>query len=108
MNTFNNIIGQGYNIKDILILQDANFVLMLENGTSIFVAKKKFERLKNATFSQLKEWKLVSSGLGVTWTNLNEDISISGILTELRDQVTKDDPTKCKTCGVNNRVLEYA
>jgi len=108
MNTFNNIISNGYNIKDVTILKKNYFVLSLENGLKIVVPFSKFEKLKLASNLQLQNWRIISSGLGISWDELDEDISIAGILDELKDEIAQLKSETCNTCNNSSAILEYA
>jgi hypothetical protein len=39
-----------------------------------------FPRLKNATSAQLKKYRLIGLGTGIHWENLDEDLSVEGIV----------------------------
>ena len=39
-----------------------------------------FPRLRNATETELKNWRLIAGGTGVHWEDLDEDLSAEGML----------------------------
>jgi hypothetical protein len=39
-----------------------------------------FPRLKNASLSQREHWRLIGSGIGIHWPDLDEDISVAALL----------------------------
>lgn len=52
----------------------------LTDGRSITVPISWFKSLSNATQSQLDNWELLGNGEGIHWPELDEDLSISGLL----------------------------
>jgi hypothetical protein len=52
----------------------------LEDGRSIHVPLEWFPRLRDATLSQLADWRLVGHGVGIHWPQLDEDLSVRGLL----------------------------
>lgn len=39
-----------------------------------------YPRLMNATESELQNWRLIGKGYGIHWEELDEDISVEGLL----------------------------
>jgi hypothetical protein len=56
------------------------FVITLSNGGEIVVRWDAFPRLLHATDEQRRACEIICNGDGVHWENLNEDISIRGLL----------------------------
>jgi hypothetical protein len=56
------------------------FVVHLEDGRSLTVPLEWFPRLRNATPEQRKRWELIGPGLGIRWPEIDEDISVAGLL----------------------------
>ena len=52
----------------------------LSDGRSISVPLAWYPRLLRATPSERKRWRLIGRGLGIHWTDLDEDISVEGLL----------------------------
>lgn len=52
----------------------------LSDGRSITVPLAWYPRLINASKLELDNWRLVGKGLGIHWEDLDEDISIEGLL----------------------------
>jgi hypothetical protein len=40
-----------------------------------------FPRLASATAEQLRRWRLIADGIGIHWEEIDEDISVRGLLT---------------------------
>ena len=57
-----------------------NLHVQLTDGRKISVPLEWFPRLKNATPKQLRNWRLIGDGVGIHWEDLDEDISIEGLL----------------------------
>jgi hypothetical protein len=52
----------------------------LSDGRSISVPLAWYPRLLNATLAERKRWRLIGRGLGIHWEDLDEDISVEGLL----------------------------
>ncbi len=52
----------------------------LGDGRTISVPLAWFPRLVHATAEEQNNWRLIGSGEGIHWENLDEDISIEGLL----------------------------
>lgn len=52
----------------------------LSDGRSITVPLAWYPRLINATKPELDNWRLIGKGYGIHWEDLDEDISIEGLL----------------------------
>ena len=54
--------------------------IQLTDGREISVPLEWFPSLRDATESQRSNWRLIGRGIGVHWEDLDEDISIAGLL----------------------------
>ena len=52
----------------------------LEDGRTILVPLEWFPRLRDASSAQLAHYRLVGQGIGIHWPDLDEDISVRGLL----------------------------
>ena len=52
----------------------------LSDGRSISVPLAWYPRLLRATAAERKRWRLIGRGLGIHWEDLDEDISVEGLL----------------------------
>ncbi len=59
---------------------DINLIVELIDGRTISVPLVWFPRLSNANKSQLDNWELLGDGEGIHWPEIDEDISIAGLL----------------------------
>lgn len=57
-------------------------VVLLNNGVLLKLPLNKYPRLKKATPQQLNKWELISEGIGVRWEELDEDLSVKGMIKE--------------------------
>ena len=53
----------------------------LGDGRSISAPLAWYPRLLRATPAERKRWRLIGRGAGIHWTDLDEDISVEGLLT---------------------------
>lgn len=52
----------------------------LSDGRSISVPLEWYPRLVHATAAERGRWRLIGRGLGIHWEDLDEDISVEGLL----------------------------
>lgn len=52
----------------------------LVDGREISAPLEWFPKLKDATEEQKNNWRLIGQGIGIHWDDLDEDISIDGLL----------------------------
>jgi Protein of unknown function (DUF2442) len=52
----------------------------LMDGREINVPLTWFPKLSHATTEQLNNWRFIGRGVGIHWEELDEDISIEGLL----------------------------
>lgn len=60
-------------------VEDA-LVVYLRDGRCISVPIHWFPRLRDATPAQRANWRLIGQGVGLRWDDLDEDISVRGLL----------------------------
>ena len=78
MNTLANKTSPVFASK-IWFTKDLLYVL-LRDGREIGVPLLWFPNLRKATKEQLNDWRLIGNGIGIHWENLDEDISVAGLL----------------------------
>jgi hypothetical protein len=54
--------------------------VQLSDGREISVPLEWFPLLRNATEEQRNKWRLIGKGVGIHWEELDEDISVAGLL----------------------------
>ncbi len=83
MNTLNN--------KEILISSvtcTENFLIVkLNDGREISVPISWFPLLKNATSEQRNKCRLIADGIGVHWTEIDEDVSLESLFDSYDNQL---------------------
>ncbi len=52
----------------------------LSDGRTISVPLTWYPRLMHATSEERSNWRLIGNGQGIHWENLDEDISVEGLL----------------------------
>ena len=52
----------------------------LSDGREIAVSVDRFERLRKATPAQQNHWRLIGRGVGIHWEEIDEDLSVKGLL----------------------------
>ena len=53
----------------------------LADGREITVPLEWFNRLRDANDDEKKDWRLIGGGIGIHWERIDEDISVSTLLT---------------------------
>ena len=59
---------------------EESFVVELEDGRQLSVHLSWFPRLLHGTSEQRADWQLIGEGQGLHWEQLDEDISVTGLL----------------------------
>jgi hypothetical protein len=58
----------------------ARLFVALSDGREISVPLSRFPRLRGASESQRRNWKITAFGTGIRWTDIDEDIGVAGLL----------------------------
>ena len=64
---------------DVTFTDDA-LVVRLKDGRILSVPLSWFPRLRGATLEQRSRWRLIGQGIGIRWAELDEDVSVPGLL----------------------------
>jgi len=67
------------NVDNVSLTEDALSV-DLSDGRTICVPLSWFPRLLHATKEERKNWRLIANGHGIHWEDIDEDISVEGLL----------------------------
>lgn len=59
----------------------SDFTVYLKDGRALTVPLAWFALLANASMDNLKNYEILGDGEGIHWSTLDEDISVSGLLT---------------------------
>jgi Protein of unknown function (DUF2442) len=54
--------------------------VFLSDGREIRVPLEWFPKLRDASPEQRQNWRLIGKGVGIHWPDLDEDISLEGLL----------------------------
>lgn len=65
------------------------FRVALDDGRELSVPLAWFPRLLHATPEQRQGWELIGRGEGLHWEELDEDISVAGLLAGRSDQTRR-------------------
>jgi hypothetical protein len=63
-----------------VVCTETSIIVELIDGRTITAPLVWFPRLAKATVEQLKNWELLGDGEGIHWPDLDEDLSIAGLL----------------------------
>ena len=66
-------------LEHVTVTSDA-LAVDLSDGRSITVPLAWYPRLMHATESDRQNWRLIGKGYGIHWEELDEDISVEGLL----------------------------
>jgi hypothetical protein len=59
---------------------DDSFKVQLVDGREIIVPLEWFPRLRDASPEARRHYRLIGNGVGIHWQELDEDISVEGLL----------------------------
>jgi hypothetical protein len=57
-----------------------SLIVDLDDGRTVTVPLAWFPRLLHGTLEERNKWRLIGKGEGIHWPDLDEDISVDGIL----------------------------
>lgn len=66
-------------VKNVVIDED-NLSVEIMDGRTIKVPLVWYPRLLNANIEQLNKWEICGGGYGIHWEEIDEDISVEGLL----------------------------
>ena len=66
-------------VQDVAISEDTLTVNLLD-GRSISVPLAWYPRLRHGTEAERNNWRLIGQGMGIHWPDLDEDISVEGLI----------------------------
>lgn len=66
--------------EDVKVTEDT-LTVDISDGRTISAPLEWFPRLLNATPQERNKWRLIGRGHGIYWEDIDEDISIEGLLT---------------------------
>lgn len=66
-------------VTDVFVSEDS-LTLILADGREVSVPIAWFPRLFDATPKQRQNWRLIGRGIGVHWEDVDEDISVEGLM----------------------------
>lgn len=68
---------------------DDNIWLGLEDGRQVSAPLAFYPRLLNATKEQRANYEIIGPGIGIHWEDLDEDLSVEGIVLGRKDRTSK-------------------
>jgi hypothetical protein len=71
--------GANPRAKDVRVTDD-ELIVDLVDGRTLIVPIAWFPRLLHATRSQRENWELLGDGEGIHWPEIDEDLSVAGLL----------------------------
>lgn len=75
------IFEKGLRIKKVIIDKELDLIgIILNNGKILESKLSVYPKLKEAPVKELENWELISNGIGITWKNLDEDLSVKGFI----------------------------
>ncbi len=72
-----------------IITTETNLIVSLSDGRVLFVPLDWYPRLKHGTPAERDNWELIGEGEGIHWPDLDEDISLNGLLAGRRSAESK-------------------
>lgn len=69
---------------------DDTLTVDLADGRTLSVPLAWYPRLLHGTPEERRNWRLIGDGVGIHWSDLDEDISIEGMLLGKRSGETQD------------------
>lgn len=73
-------VGQPQALAKYVVASDVSLSVTLEDGRIVTVPLDWYPRLNHGTPAERNRWRLLGRGVGIHWPDLDEDISVDGIL----------------------------
>jgi hypothetical protein len=67
-------------VAESVSVSDDTLSVNLDDGRTILVPTAWYPRLQHATPIERRKWRLIGRGRGIHWEDIDEDISIEGLL----------------------------
>ncbi len=61
-------------------IEEHRFYVLLADGRELGIPYEWFWRLAEANLEQRQNWRLMANGTGIHWEDIDEDLSIKGLL----------------------------
>ncbi|MCF8459922.1 MAG: DUF2442 domain-containing protein [Flavobacteriales bacterium] len=83
--SFERLILEGkLRIKDVHVNKETDrLVVILSSGSVIATSLSDHAGLRNGSEKALNNWRLIGSGIGIQWEELDEDLSLKGLVTQV-------------------------
>lgn len=79
-----------YDVRAVKVwFDDDDIWLGLEDGRQVSAPLAFYPRLLNATKEQRENYEFIGPGIGIHWEDLDEDLSVEGIVLCRRDRTSK-------------------
>lgn len=87
---------------------DENLWVKLADGRRIGVPLGFYPRLCHATPVERANWRLIADGVGIHWPDIDEDISVDGLLTPGGDNTVlgREHHANCPVCRASAGLTE--
>lgn len=72
-----------------VVFDDAFFRVVLDDGRELSVPIDWFPKLGKANAAQRANWRLIGRGVGIHWPEVDEDISVLGLIAGYGDQTKR-------------------
>lgn len=74
----------GVRAKHVVIDKDLDMLLVILNsGGLLRMRVSDYPTLKKASKVKLNDWRLISNGIGIHWNQLDEDLSVKGMIRQV-------------------------
>ena len=84
MSTLKNKIKEARASK--IKITEEELIAFLDDGRTITVPLSWYPRLLNGSMEERNNWRFIGEGLGIHWPDLDEDISIEGLIDGIPSQ----------------------
>ena len=75
------IFEKGLRVTQVVSDKKQNILLVILNNSNVLkIRLSDYKKLHKATQQQLNSWKLISNGVGIEWAEIDEDLSLKGII----------------------------
>ena len=87
-----------------ICFSDSDFTVDLDDGRSISIPLVWYPRLYHATEEERNKWRFIGNGHGIHWEDLDEDISIEGLIVGKQSNESQSSLKKWLNSRITNRL----
>jgi uncharacterized protein DUF2442 len=87
--TISSLATEAATAKHVRVTRDS-LIVELQDGRTVSVPVVWYPRLAHGSMTERQNWELIGPGIGIHWPDLDEDISVDGLLRGLPSDESRE------------------